>query len=118
MDNDSPQHHPKQEPASSAKSPQPLTGPAPDEHQMSVGLRLAIYLFPVLFCYFALSFVIGAFVNVPENSAAYPFAVFVQELLLFLIVYLPACLMARLENRPVGAYGLPAHGFLDRKSVV
>jgi len=116
MDNDSPQYYPKQGPATSAKGPQPLTGPAPPtEHEMSVGLRLAIYLFPVLFCYFALSFVIGAFGNIPENSAAYPFAVFVQELLLFLIVYLPACLMARLENRPVGVYGLPVHGFLGKR---
>src|SRR5579863_4596154 len=118
MDKDSAPPNASLPPLPPAKDPQPLTGPAPDEHQMSVGLRLGIYLFPVLFCYFALSFVIGAFVNVPENSAAYPFAVFVQELLLFLIVYLPACLMARLENRPVGVYGLPVHGFLDRKSVV
>ena len=116
MDQDSPQPHPSDEPPRHASAPQPFTAPTPvNDHEMSVGLRLAIYLFPVLFFYFALSFVIGAFGNVPENSVAFSFVVFVQELLLFLIVYLPACLMARLENRPVGVYGLPVHGFLGKR---
>ena len=115
MDKDSPPY-PSDEPSRNATAPQPPSGPTPaNDHEMKVGLRLAIYLFPVLFLYFVLSFVIGAFVNIAENSAAYWFAVFVQELLLFLIVYLPACLMARLENRPVGAYGLPRHGFLGKR---
>jgi membrane protease YdiL (CAAX protease family) len=82
---------------------------------MSVGLRLAIYLFPVFFLYFALSFVLGAFVNVKENSATYLWLVFSQELLLFLVVFLPACMMARLENRSVGVYGLPLHSFLGKR---
>lgn len=116
IDQDSPQPHPSDEPSRNASAPEPFTGPAPaNNHEMSVGLRLAIYLFPVLFFYFALSFVIGAFSNVPENSDAFSFVVFVQELLLFLIVYLPACLMARLENRPVGVYGLPVRGFLGKR---
>ena len=83
--------------------------------QMSVRLRLAIYLFPVLFFYFALSLVIGAFAKVPENSSAFSFLVFMQELFLFFIVFLPACMMARLENRSVGAYGLPLHSFLGKR---
>jgi uncharacterized protein len=113
MDKDSPRPYPSDEPSRNASALQPPAGPTPaNDHEMKVGLRLAIYLFPVLLLYFVLSFVIGAFVNIPENSAAYWFAVFLQELLLFLIVYLPACLMARLENRAVGAYGLPLQGFL------
>ena len=115
MDNESPQrpiNHESLQPASPAQNPQPPRNPiSATGQQMGVGLRLAIYLFPVLFLYFALSFLIGAFFNLPENSAAFAALIFVQELLLFLIVFLPACLMARLENRSVGDYGLPFRSF-------
>ena len=119
MDNGSPQRPINDEslqPASPAQTPQPpLNLISANHQQMAVGLRLAIYLFPVLFLYFALSFVLGAFFNFPENSTAFAVFIFVQELLLFLIVFLPACMMARLEKRPVGDYGLPLGSFVGKR---
>ena len=113
---DSPQPDPIDDSSHSGKDPRlPVSPVSSNDREMSVALRLAIYLFPVLFLYFALSFVIGAFVSIPENSTVYMFMVFLQELLLFFIVFLPACLMARLENRAIGVYGLPLHSFLGKR---
>ncbi len=119
MDNESPQRPINEEslpPASPAQNPQaPLTPVSANGQQMGAGLRLVIYLFPVLFLYFALSFLLGAFSNFPESSTAFAVLMFVEELLLFLIVFLPACMMARLENRSVGDYGLPLHSFFGKR---
>jgi membrane protease YdiL (CAAX protease family) len=119
MDNKSPQRPVNDEslqPAAPAQNPQPpLNRVSANDRQMAVGLRLAIYLFPVLFLYFVLRSVIGAFFNFSESSGAFAVLIFVQELLLFLIVFLPACMMARLENRSVGDYGLPLHSFVGKR---
>src|SRR5258707_14393844 len=87
--------------------------PAADQ-QISVGLRLTIYVLPVFFLYIVLNVLLGSFGAPPENSTAYSFLIFLQELFLFLVVFLPACVMARLENRPVGSYGLPLSSFLGK----
>ncbi len=87
--------------------------PAPDQ-QMSVGLRLTIYVLPVFFLYIVLNVLLGSFGAPPENSTAYSFLILAQELFLFLSVFLPACMMARLENRSVGSYGLPLQSFLGK----
>ena len=116
MDNESPLRPINGESLQPVQTPQLPFNPISANHQqMTVGLRLAIYLFPVLFLYFALSFVLGAFFNFPESSTGFTVLIFVQELLLFLIVFLPACMMARLENRSVSDYGLPLRAFFGKR---
>ncbi len=116
MDHDSPQPPANDNPFHPVRDSRPPgNSVAANNREMSVGLRLAIYLFPVLFLYFGLSLVFGALANVPENSMSYSLLVFLQELLLFLTVFLPACMMARLENRPVGIYGLPLHSCFAKR---
>jgi len=45
--------------------------------------------------------------HLPKTATPAPWQFFLQESLLFILVFLPACVMARIERRPAGDYGLP-----------
>jgi len=72
------------------------------------GWRILIYLFQVIFLGIAVNFVLGRVLHLPKNSTPPMWQMFLQEGLSFAIVFLPALLMARLESRSSGDYGLPA----------
>jgi len=71
------------------------------------GWRIAIYIFQILFLSAAINFVLGSVMRVPKNVTPSMRQMMLQEGLSFLIVFLPALVMARLESRPADDYGLP-----------
>ncbi|HET8965413.1 MAG TPA: type II CAAX endopeptidase family protein [Candidatus Acidoferrum sp.] len=71
------------------------------------GWRIVIYLFQILLLSVALSFILGRVLHVPKTASPAMWQLFLQEGLSFLIVFLPALVMSRIESRPAGDYGLP-----------
>jgi uncharacterized protein len=71
------------------------------------GWRTAAFIVLVLIFSIALNLALDKVFHLPKTSAPGPGQIFLQEFLLFILVFLPACLMAWLERRSVGDYGLP-----------
>jgi len=72
------------------------------------GWRIVIYLFQILLLSFGLNFLLGRVLHLPKTATPAMWQLFLQEGLSFLIVFLPALVMSRIESRPAGDYGLPA----------
>jgi membrane protease YdiL (CAAX protease family) len=53
--------------------------------------------------------------HLPKSATQSPTRMFLMEFLSFAIVFLPACLMAWFEHRPVGSYGLPLHSLFGKR---
>ncbi|MGB2629103.1 MAG: type II CAAX endopeptidase family protein [Candidatus Acidiferrum sp.] len=86
---------------------------------LRAGWRLAFYLLIVI----SLAVAISIGIRLLHQAAGRPapsgplsaLQLLEQEILSFALVFGVALLMARIEHRPVGEYGLPGSGFLGRK---
>ena len=74
---------------------------------LRAGWRIATYILQVLLLSLALNLFLGRVMHLPKNAAPAMWQMMLAEGLSFLIVFLPALVMARLESRPAGDYGLP-----------
>src|SRR5215472_14251357 len=72
------------------------------------GWRIAVYLLQILILGLIFNFLLGSVFHLPRNATPPMWQLMLQEGLSFLIVFLPALVMARLESRPAGDFGLPA----------
>jgi uncharacterized protein len=72
------------------------------------GWRIITYLFQILLLSIAFNFLLGRVLHLPKSATPAMWQLFLQEGLSLAIVFLPALVMARLESRSPGVYGLPA----------
>src|ERR1044072_1799160 len=75
-----------------------------NENRLRARWRFVAYVFTVLFLYLLLSLVVTNIAHALLLPLDSPY-----------IVFLPACVMARVERRSVGDYGLPLHVPLARR---
>ena len=101
-------------PQSAGPSPSPVQGPRRplndaffNARGLRSGWRIVIYLFQVLVLIYIANLVLGRIFHVPQNSTPSLWQLLLQEGFSLLIVFVPALVMARLESRPAGDYGLP-----------
>src|SRR5258708_11932878 len=85
----------------------PLTSIFYNDSGLRSGWRILIYIVLIVVLAFAMNLVLDRIFHVPKTSTPGPGHIFLQEFLLFILVFLPACFMAWLERRSVGDYGLP-----------
>ena len=78
-----------------------------NQRGLRAGWRLVIYILLVLIFSTAMNLALDKVFHLPKTSTPAPWQFFLQESLLFILVFLPACLMARIEGRRAGEYGLP-----------
>jgi membrane protease YdiL (CAAX protease family) len=108
MDNEIPQLPAQEEPALPVQVPRPLLNTIFYNAQgLRAGWRLVMYIVMIIIFSVALNLALGKIFHLPKTATPAPWQIFLQEFLLLLLVFLPACLMARFEHRPVGDYGLP-----------
>jgi len=79
-----------------------------NERGLRSGWRIIVYLFQVLVLALAFNFLFGRVLHLPKTATPAMWQLMLQEGISFLLVFLPALAMARLESRPVAGYGLPA----------
>jgi len=108
MDNESPQLP--------AHGERPLPVQAPrgilhtilcNDRGLRAGWRLVIYILLVVILSALVNLALDKIFHLPKTATPAPGQFFLQESLLFILVFLPACVMAQIERRPVGDYGLP-----------
>src|SRR5262245_28031590 len=78
-----------------------------NDQGLRAGCRIVIYLFQILLLSVVLNFLLGRVFHLPKNATPPMWQMMLLEGLSLLIVFLPALVMARIEARPAGAYGLP-----------
>lgn len=108
---------PTSERSSESSAPSPLPPEVP-RHPINIvffsrrglrsGWRIVIYLFQITLLSVAFNFLLGRVLHLPKNATPAMWQLLLQEGLSFLIVFLPALVMASVESRPAGDYGLPA----------
>src|SRR5438477_6614626 len=76
-----------------------------DTGGLRAGWRLAMYIVMILIFSEAINLVLAKLIHLQKTSTPAPWQFSLQEMLSFAIVFLPACLMAWFEHRPVGEYG-------------
>src|SRR5262245_27331588 len=86
----------------------PISWVFSNDRGLRSGWRILAYLLQILVLSMAFDFLLGRVLHLPHNATPAMWQLFLQEGLSFLIVFLPALVMARFESRPSGAYGLPA----------
>jgi len=79
------------------------------------GWRIIIYVLLIFLLGIAFNFLLGRVLHLPKTATPPMWQLFLQEGLSFLMVFLPALLMARLESRSPGEYGLPARSMFARE---
>jgi len=79
-----------------------------NDRSLRSGWRITTYLLQIFVLGMAFNFLLGRVLHLPKTAMPPMWQLFLQEGLSFLIVFLPALVMARLELRPSGDYGLPA----------
>jgi len=79
-----------------------------NDRSLRSGWRITTYLLQSFVLGMAFNFLLGRVLHLPKTAMPPMWQLFLQEGLSFLIVFLPALVMARLELRPSGDYGLPA----------
>ena len=82
---------------------------------LRAGWRLVIYILLVMIFASLINLALGKMFHLPKTSTPLPWQLFLQEFLAFMLVFLPACLMARFEHRSVGDYGLPLHSLFGMR---
>ncbi len=80
-----------------------------NDQGLRAGWRIVMYIAMVLIFSTAMNFALDKIFHLPKTNSPAPWQIFLQEFLLFVLVFLPACFMAWLERRSVGDYGLPFH---------
>lgn len=83
--------------------------------QLSAGGRIAAYLGTVVFLNLVLAMMPTEASGVFILGTTFPWLMFLQEALLFASVFLPACLLAQFEFRPISDYGLPFRQFFGSR---
>jgi uncharacterized protein len=86
-----------------------------NDRGLRAGWRILIYIVLILVLSFAMNLALDKIFHVPKSSTPGPWQIFLQEFLLFILVFLPACFMAWLEHRSVGDYGLPLHSLFGTR---
>jgi membrane protease YdiL (CAAX protease family) len=108
MENENPQPAAGNEPAFPIQTQRsPLNAVFCNERGLRAGWRIVIYIVLVILFSMAMNLVLDKIFHVPKTRNPAPGQIFLQESLLFVLVFLPACFMAWLERRSVGEYGLP-----------
>jgi membrane protease YdiL (CAAX protease family) len=79
------------------------------------GWRIVIYILLILILSFAVNLTLDKIFHVPKTPNPARWQIFLQESLLFILIFLPAYFMARLERRSVGEYGLPLDSLFGRR---
>jgi hypothetical protein len=79
------------------------------------GWRVLLYIVLIMVLAFAMNLALDKVFHPPKTSAPALWQIFLQEFLLFVLVFLPACFMARLERRSVGEYGLPLQSLFGKR---
>ena len=90
--------------------PEPLP-PAP----VPTGVRLAIYIASTALFITLIGAMPTELNGAFESPSPFPWLLFLEEALLFGAAFLPAWLLARLERRPAGDYGLPPGDLLGAR---
>jgi membrane protease YdiL (CAAX protease family) len=86
-----------------------------NDQGLRAGWRIVMYIVMVLIFSAAMNFALDKIFHLPKTSSPAPGQIFLQEFLLFVLVFLPACFMAWLERRSVGDYGLPFHSLFGKR---
>lgn len=82
---------------------------------LRAGWRIAAYVFLVILLSLLVNLFLGRVLHLPKNAAPSVWQMMLQEAISFLIVFLPALVMARIEARPAGVYGLPVQALVGRQ---
>jgi membrane protease YdiL (CAAX protease family) len=86
-----------------------------NDQGLRAGWRIVMYIVMVLIFSTAMNFALDKIFHLPKTDSPAPGQIFLQEFLLFVLVFLPACFMAWLERRSVGDYGLPFHSLFGKR---
>ena len=110
MDIETPQPEPENQTSFPIQVPRsPLNTIFHNDRGLRAGWRILMYMVMVLIFGTAMNFALDKILHLPKSDSPAPWQIFLQEFLVFVLVFLPACFMAWLEHRPVGDYGLPFH---------
>jgi hypothetical protein len=112
MENETSQFPPSQPPAPLQYQPPSGGNFFLNEHGVRAGWRILVYLLMVVLLASAINPVVSRVFPGSKGENPGPGAMLLAEILLFLAVLLPACVMALVERRSMGNYGLPARKFL------
>jgi len=85
------------------------------DHRVRAGWRIAMYIAMMVFLIVGIKFTLSNVLAAAQGSSPTARGLFVSESLSFLIVFLPACVMARFERRPLGDYGLPLRSAFGKR---
>ena len=86
-----------------------------NERGLRSGWRIAIYFFQILVLSLVINFLLGRVLHLPKTAQPPMWQVTLQEGLSFLLVFIPAVVMSRVESRATGDYGLPLNGLLGAR---
>jgi uncharacterized protein len=111
MDNDIPQPGNENPPLPVQASRSAIYTLFYNDQRLRAGWRLTLYIVLVVVFSTFLNFALDKIFHLPKTNAPAPWQFLLQECLQFILVFLPACMMARLERRAVGEYGLPLDRF-------
>jgi uncharacterized protein len=114
MESGKPLYEPPEQTVLSAPSPGGSTTLFQDHQGLRPGWRVLVYLLLVLGSG-ALILVVARSFLVPVRGVPTPFNMLIKEVLAFSVVYGATLIMAGLEKRSVGLYGLPASEALGGK---
>ena len=110
MDIETPQPEPENQTSFPIQVPRsPLHTIFHNDRGWRAGWRILMYMVMVLIFGTAMNFALDKIFHLPKTDSPAPWQIFLQEFLVFVLVFLPACFMAWLEHRSVGDYGLPFH---------
>jgi membrane protease YdiL (CAAX protease family) len=114
MDNESLSTPPEFPPSSVPPSDGLLNKIFLNAHGLRAGWRLLIYVVLVAGLGFGIGIVLRLFFAGQARGVFSPLSLFIQESVSFAVVFGAALIMARIEKRSPGVYGLPAAGLFGR----
>lgn len=116
MDVETPQPAPENQTSFPSQVPRsPVNTIFHNDQGLGAGWRIVMYIIMVLIFRAAMNLVLDKVFHLPKTSSPAPWQFSIQEFLLLVLVFLPACFMARLEHRSVGDYGLPFHSLFGTR---
>ena len=116
MDNELSQLPPGNQPSFPVHTPKPpLNTVFYNDRGLRAGWRITMYIAMCMIFGGAINLLLANVLHLQRPNSPPPWQFFLQESVSFAIVFLPACLMAWLEHRPAGEYGLPLHSFFGMR---
>jgi CAAX protease family protein len=94
---------------------QPLNTLFYNEQGLRAAWRLVMYIVLIVILSATINLALDKIFHLSKSASQSLTGMFLMELLSFTIVFLPACLMAWFEHRPVGSYGLPLHSLFGAR---